>query len=241
MHIQELNYLCCEIIHLRIYWAMMWTREKCIKCFLFSFSFCSVYQEHLPTFFPIRSQTGSVIWQELPICTQPGIILTPQQGIQLSGHFDTTLFRIPLLTFTSRMWLPNQKCTFMELKTMKSEWKQLGSSSFIGLLGNAALISSHIGQIRKVKMVSYWVLDLSFFFFLSLSLNYWLSIASFCDLWHLQYHNYDCSRFLFLEVSISEVLRAPTWFYSSTFTDILLNYKIQVSWPDQSQKQSYYC
>ena len=193
MHIQELNYLCCEIIHLRIYWAMMWTRGKCIKCFLFSFSFCSVYQEHLPTFFPIRSQTGSVIWQELPICTQPGIILTPQQGIQLSGHFDTTLFRIPLLTFTSRMWLPNQKCTFMELKTMKSEWKQLGSSSFIGLLGNAALISSHIGQIRKVKMVSYCVLDLSFFFSLSLfklltfySFLLWSLTSTISQLWLLK-------------------------------------------------------
>lgn len=54
----------------------------------------------------------------------------------------------------------------MELKTLKPEWKQLDASSFIRLLGNAALISSHIGQIRKVKMVSYCVLDLSFSFFL---------------------------------------------------------------------------
>lgn len=146
----------------------------------FFFFFLLSLPRTLAYFFPIRSQTRSVIRQELPICTQPGIILTPQQGIQLSGHFDTTLFRIPLLTFTSRMWLPNQKCTFMELKTMKSEWK-LGSSSFIRLLGNAALISSHIGQIRKVKMVSYCVLDL---FFFSLSLFKLLTFYSFL-LWSL--------------------------------------------------------
>lgn len=132
----------------------------------FFFFFLLSLPRTLAYFFPIRSQTRSVMWQEFPVCTQPGIILTPQQGTKLSGHFDTTLYRIPLLTFTRRMWLPNQKCTFMELKTLKSERKQLGSSSFIRLLGNAALISSHIGQIRKVKMVSYRVLI--FLFFLSL-------------------------------------------------------------------------
>ena len=145
----------------------------------------------LAYFSPIRSQTRSVMWQELPICTQPGISLTPQQGAQLSGHFDTTLFRIPLLTFTSRMWLPNQKCTFMELKTLKPEWKQLDASSFIRLLGNAALISSHIGQIRKVKMVSYCVLDLSFSFFLFKLLTFysfllWSLTSIVLQLWLLK-------------------------------------------------------
>lgn len=178
-----------------------------------------------------------------------GLDLHPAQYLshttkQCAWHWGTLDFVLsatspPLCNFTCMNWLQSE---YMGLQ-QSVRFKNQSQNNLVSLpASDSCWTSLQFFFIPSADKEDQNVLPLCWrlYYFSS---NYWLSLASLCDLWHPYCRNYDYSKFLFLEVLHFEGkkwdLRNWHWFPSSTFTGKHFNYKIQVSCLTLSLKQTH--